>query len=302
MLDYSQLKTLLAIDETGSFEAAARLLRVSSFAVSQRIKQLEKSLGVRLVERGPTRTSEVGKVLCNHTREVSALESGLLERHRLECLNTADGAPVLKLALNDESLSGWFVKVLQERLAIQDPALFDISLACPRCSNDLMLSGDVLAAISDRKNPINGFRSYSLFNSVYHAVATPDFVDVHFANGVTIEAISRAPCLRYCKNDALASSWLAQEFPGPVGLPYYNFPSSYGAVRICLEGHAWTMAPSEAVQEHLATGALIEILPDTPLNRPLYWHVAGAVTETLAQFTKSIRGVALENHGALYPP
>ena len=100
MLDYAQLSALRAINEEGSFEGAARALRISSFAVSQRVRQLERSLGVVLVERGPTRPSAIGKILCRHTSEVADLEHTLIEKHRIACSSRGeDCAPVFRIAL-----------------------------------------------------------------------------------------------------------------------------------------------------------------------------------------------------------
>lgn len=47
-----QVKSLLAVIDTGSFAAASKALGVSQPAVSQHIRKLEESLGVALIERG----------------------------------------------------------------------------------------------------------------------------------------------------------------------------------------------------------------------------------------------------------
>ncbi|WP_374354719.1 LysR family transcriptional regulator [Chitinimonas sp.] len=54
MNDYSELQSIhffVAIAEAGSFSAAAKLLDFSTAALSQRLKQLESRLGVRLLDR-----------------------------------------------------------------------------------------------------------------------------------------------------------------------------------------------------------------------------------------------------------
>ncbi|WP_172670811.1 LysR family transcriptional regulator [Labrenzia sp. DG1229] len=145
MLDYSQIRALLALEEEGTFEGAARSLRVTAFAITQRIKLLEKSLGVRLVERKPTRTSDAGKVLCEHAREVLALETEVLSQHNLAVVERKSDPQVLKIALNDESLSGWFGRVLKDQPKRDNGFRFDVTLTnCDR-STDLMQSGDVVA-------------------------------------------------------------------------------------------------------------------------------------------------------------
>lgn len=50
-----QLRTFLAVVETGSVSTAARLLRLTQPAVSQQLRQLERTLGVRLLDRAAGR-------------------------------------------------------------------------------------------------------------------------------------------------------------------------------------------------------------------------------------------------------
>lgn len=52
-MDIAQLRDFIAVIDSGSFTRAASLLFVSQPAVSQRMRQLESELGVRLVQRGP---------------------------------------------------------------------------------------------------------------------------------------------------------------------------------------------------------------------------------------------------------
>lgn len=75
------MRTLLAVDEAGSFEGAARALGMSSFAISNRVKILEKTLNVVLIERAPTRTTGAGKILGEHMRKVSRLDILALKTH-----------------------------------------------------------------------------------------------------------------------------------------------------------------------------------------------------------------------------
>ena len=50
MLDYASLAAVAAVVREGSFERAARVLNVTTSAVSQRVKQLEERLGSVLCE------------------------------------------------------------------------------------------------------------------------------------------------------------------------------------------------------------------------------------------------------------
>src|SRR5690349_5214432 len=51
-----QLRTFLTVVELGSVSAAARALGLTQPAASQQLRELERSLGVRLLERAKGRT------------------------------------------------------------------------------------------------------------------------------------------------------------------------------------------------------------------------------------------------------
>lgn len=53
-LDLRQLRHFLAVVHTGSFSMAAENLRLTQPALSKSIRSMEQSLGVRLLDRGPT--------------------------------------------------------------------------------------------------------------------------------------------------------------------------------------------------------------------------------------------------------
>jgi DNA-binding transcriptional LysR family regulator len=57
MLDLDSVATFMAIAATGSFTGAARQLRLSKSVVSERLQELERSLGTKLVQRTTRRVS-----------------------------------------------------------------------------------------------------------------------------------------------------------------------------------------------------------------------------------------------------
>lgn len=62
MLDPRRLATLQAVIRSGSFAAAAQELGYTPAAVSQHIGELERAVGLRLLERRPVRATEAGLV------------------------------------------------------------------------------------------------------------------------------------------------------------------------------------------------------------------------------------------------
>jgi DNA-binding transcriptional LysR family regulator len=73
-VEFHQLRCFLAVVEEGGFNRATTRLHISQPALSYQIKQLEQELGTTLFHRRPggVSTSEPGRVLAQHAREVLA--------------------------------------------------------------------------------------------------------------------------------------------------------------------------------------------------------------------------------------
>lgn len=292
MLDYSQLGALLAVVETGTYEGAARELNVSSFAVKQRIKTLEGKLGVKLIEPSPTRPSHIGRVLCDHTRQVRDLENKVIEEHRQDGLQASgeDGDPqVLRIAVCEETFAEWFADVLGDLERIDPSPTIDVRPSPKSEIVGLMRSGDVVAAMSHHSQDIYGFKTYPLGEITYHAVASPDYIAEHFPYGVTTEALATAKCYRFCGNDDLAYEWVDQMIGKPTKLRIVRYPSSDGSLKACKIGHVWAMHPYYRIKDALESGELVEFNPDVTIKRALFWHVTGSMADTLKPMSFTIR-------------
>jgi len=76
-----QLKTFVAIAESGSFHAAAEKMSITQSAVSMQMKNLEETLQLELFERSvrPPRLSNTGLLLLEQAREIVRLYDKILE-------------------------------------------------------------------------------------------------------------------------------------------------------------------------------------------------------------------------------
>ena len=81
-----QLRTLLSVIETGSFSAAALELDGAQSAVSYAVAELERDLGVRLLERGRfgVRPTAVGERVAAHARVMLSLVEAVKQEAALE--------------------------------------------------------------------------------------------------------------------------------------------------------------------------------------------------------------------------
>ena len=80
-MQLNQLKTFVAIAETGSFHAAAERMAITQSAVSMQMKSLERALHLELFERSvrPPRLSNTGLLLLDQAREIVRLTDKLLD-------------------------------------------------------------------------------------------------------------------------------------------------------------------------------------------------------------------------------
>ena len=77
VFETAQLRTLVAIVETGSFTKAAAKVNLTQPAVSLHIKRLEDQLMRKIFERDGRRVilTQAGEILCSFARKILALHS-----------------------------------------------------------------------------------------------------------------------------------------------------------------------------------------------------------------------------------
>ena len=286
MLDPAQLAALAAVHRRGSFELAAADLHVTPSAVSQRIKSLEEQTGTLLVRRGaPCQATETGLRLIRHHDEVA-----LLERALARDLGLAAGPATLRIAVNADSLATWVIPAL----AATEGLLFDLVIDDQDVSQDWLRRGEVVAAITAHPGPLQGCDTVPLGALRYRATAAPAYLRRWFPQGVTAEAMGKAPTLTFSDKDRLQTRWAAARVKGlsrPL-LPTHRMASSQAFVDACLAGLGWGMNPEPLVAAHLASGALVELIPENPLDVALYWQFTRLASPALGNLTDAIRRAA----------
>lgn len=293
MIDGTLLATVAAVVREGSFERAARALHLTPSAVSQRIRLIEERVGTVLIVRGqPCTPTEAGTRLCRHAQTVALLEDEL--RRDLPALPPEAGAarPVtLRIAINADSLATWFIPAMQD-FCDTGLALLDVALDDQDQTRDWLSRGQVLAAVTSSAKPVQGCRSRKLGALRYGATASPAFVRRWFADGVTAQSLARAPSLVFDRNDRLQERWVRRVTRKDVPLPAHRLPSSQAFIDAALAGIGWGMNPLALVQPHLDAGRLVELLPQHPLDVPLYWQSARLPLPALERLGRSVADAA----------
>ncbi|WP_025840695.1 LysR family transcriptional regulator ArgP [Asaia platycodi] len=294
MFDYSALSAVAAVIREGSFEGAARVLRITSSAVSQRVRSFEDRLGALLIVRGyPCKATALGQLLSAHVEQVRLLEADIHKTSGLP-LSANEGKIALRLAVNIDSLATWLPKVMTQ-YALERGICIDLQVEDVAMTADLFRSGDVMAAVTTRTDLLQGCKAVYLGSMHYAACARPDFVVRYFPDGFTPEAIDAAPCICLEAQDSLQKQWLElMERPELSPMTHY-VPSSRGVLDFTLSGLGWGLQPVTLAAPHLASGDLVEIDPGRRLQVPLYWILPRLKSAILDELTAHLKKQCAEH-------
>ncbi|MDO8905624.1 LysR family transcriptional regulator ArgP [Hydrogenophaga sp.] len=293
MLDYPSLYALAAVLREGSFERAARTLHVTPSAISQRIRLLEERAGCALVIRGqPCEATETGRQLCQHVDRVLLLEHEL-QSNVPSLLRDEQLWINVPIAVNADSLATWFAKAMPQ-MVVHGPVLLQLSVDDEGHTTEWLRSGSVLAAVTATEQPAVGCSSQPLGAMRYVAAASPSFVARHFPNGVDLEGLRTAPSLRFNAKDELQQRWIIRLCGHQVEPPRHALPSPQGFVAAAMAGMGWAMHPLALIADQLRSGQMVELVPNTPLDVPLYWQHTRAASTLLDSLTKTVVKAASE--------
>ncbi|KND59589.1 Transcriptional regulator, LysR family [Candidatus Burkholderia verschuerenii] len=272
MLDYALLDALLAVVRTGSFERAARALNVTPSAVSQRVKLLEERVGSLLVKRGqPCEATSSGALLCRHTERVQLLEAELGGRMPTLSGTPSESRAKLRLAVNDDSMSTWFIDAAAE-FCIERGLLFDLVVDDQDHTAQRIREGDVQGAVTTQAEAVSGWRVSKLGRMRYRAVCSPEYFARYFGDGLTRDALRRAPCVNFNEKDELQKRFLRRVTRADIDPPAHVVPHGEGFLRACTSGLAWGMCPQRLIARQLASGELVDVSPNVRLDVDLYWQ------------------------------
>jgi DNA-binding transcriptional LysR family regulator len=202
MTDSADLRFLLAIQDNGSLVATARALDLTPSAVSQRLQQLEKKLGTRLVDRTARslRFTQEGMLLCERGAELIRQLDALSED-----LHTRRGGLVGTLKVNAPLGFG------RRYVA---PVIADFQQQHPDVDIELALSDTPLTEAADRFDVVVHIGALQVSNLVGYAIApnarfvcaSPALVK-RFGVPETPDDLAALPCIVLRENKEDVSLW-----------------------------------------------------------------------------------------------
>ncbi|GAU66970.1 LysR family transcriptional regulator [Streptomyces sp. NBRC 110611] len=293
-LPYDQVRTLLAVVDEGTFDAAAAALHVTPSAVSQRVKMLEQRTGrVLLMRTKPVRPTESGQVVLRFARQLAALERDTRQELGIAA---GTGPARLPIAVNSDSLATWFLPALTR--VPQSPAVcFELYREDEAHTAALLREGQVMAAVTSSAEPVAGCTVRPLGLARYLPVASRPFVERHLSAGPLERCLPDAPVIVFDRRDELQDRFvrsLAPDRPG-AGRIRHHMPTSEGFCDAVAAGLGWGLVTEPQAAPLLRSGALTELAPGRQVDVPLYWQQWKLDVPALAVVAKAIAAAAAES-------
>ncbi|NYV75827.1 LysR family transcriptional regulator ArgP [Streptomyces sp. UH6] len=297
-LPHDQVRTLLAVVDEGTFDAAAAALHVTPSAVSQRIKTLEQRTGRVLLSRTkPVRPTESGQVVVRFARQLAALEQDAAAE-----LGLADAAAPARvpIAVNADSLATWFLPALT-RVPQDPPVCFELRREDEAHTSTLLREGQVMAAVTSSAEPVTGCTVRPLGLARYLPVASPGFVERHLSGGPPERLLPEAPVIAFDRRDELQDRFVRSLMPGAAGArPLRHLvPTSEGFCDAVTAGLGWGLVPEPHAEPLLRAGRLRELTPGRRVDVPLHWQQWKLDVPALALVAQAVLATAAE---ALHHP
>ncbi len=276
MLDTDQLRSFLAIVDSGSFTRAAERVHKTQSAVSMHIRRLEERLGCALfVKHGRgTRLTTEGESLIEFARRIVQIEAGAFAALSRKGLRGA-----ARLGIPDDYAESFLAEILA-RFYRRHP-LVEVSVVC-EASTELsaqVFAGALELALVTDHAALHGFELLREEPLVWVA---SDRFRVEDDAPIPL-ALGSATCLwRRATEDALATT--------PRATRGLFFSKNYSAIgSVVRAGLAVTTLPASMVGEGLRVLGRSEGLPDLPVSRMGLIHAPGRASEEAKALAEAIR-------------
>jgi DNA-binding transcriptional LysR family regulator len=258
-MNLARLEVFVAVCDAGSFTLAAERLAIAKSAASQQVATFERELGVQLLHRS-TRSltlTEAGDSLLQEGRALLAQARELAERTRG---TSAQLSGVLRIT-SAQGTAGWVAPLIAEYLR-RHPQMQVEYLATDRLA-DLAAEGiDLSLRTTGRRD--SALRAVTLAEFEVLCAASPAYLREHgepqrLADLATHVWIAFTP---------LPSPWVLRTADGRQSVRLarrVSTASTAGGRALALAGAGIFASPSFALEDDLAAGCLVRVLPKLKL-------------------------------------
>ena len=197
----------------------------------------------------------------------------------------------IRIAVNADSISTWFSKVVA-RAGAELEVLFDIVPDDQEYTAEYLRKGEALAAVTADAVPVHGFRIVNIGTLDYVPAATPEFIKIHFPDGINPKALDESPSILFDRKDSISYQWIKTTFNSSAKLTPHYVPSFSGYLQACLDGVGWGLVPEIAARPYLKSGTLVELQPGTNVKVPLHWQYSVNAGQTMRALSMIVMDVA----------
>lgn len=281
-LDWTDLRIFLHVCEAGSMTGAAARCHLTLAAVSARIRSLEESSGIVLLDRqarGVTPTA-AGEVLAAHARVVF----GQLQQLERDLLHRGGGtAPRLVLLANSAALA----RPLADALAAPEHGSLLVRESASEATVQALLSGAADVGIVSDAVATRGLVAVDLGPDPLMAVVPATHPLARRAR-VRFDEVLGEPWITWGEQSALSTHLqLRAVASGHRIQPRITYPRLDGVLRLVARGLGVTILPEALLAAHRGGGPIAHLALEDPWanRRLLACHVAGddPAREQLAQ-------------------
>ena len=284
MLDTDQLRSFLAIVDSGSFTRAAERVHKTQSAVSMHIRRLEEQLGCALfVKQGRgARLTDEGERLIEFARRIVQVEAGAMAALSRKGLRGA-----VRLGIPDDYAESFLAEILS-RFNRRHP-LVEVSVVCEA---SIELAAQVAAGALElalvtagalEPGRLAGFHGFELLREEPLVWAAAERFRTEEGSPIPLALASGTCVWRRAAEDALAAA--------PRATRGLFFSKNFTAIgSIVRAGLAATILPVSMVGPGLRVLGRTEGLPELPLTRMGLIHAPGRPTEEASALAEAIRG------------
>lgn len=272
MLTIHQLKVFVTIAEHGSLRAAAEELVVSQPAVSSTLAALERTVGVRLVDRvgRGVQLNEAGDTLARYAGVIL----GMLDEAVAATRFAAEPGPVpVRVGVTTTAADYLLMPLLAQVRARHPGTSFAVDVGSLEQTWRLLSERRVDLAVSSRPPALSGFESVATADNEFVLVAAPGLVWPGTLGQTTWLVREDGTSIRAVSDELMTLLALDP--------PLMTIGSNAAIQRSAEAGLGVALLPAAAVRDALAARALSLIhTKGTPLKKP--WHVLARRDERLA--------------------
>lgn len=253
MITLKNLETFVWVVRLGGFGHTAKRLNTTQSAVSQRIAQLESTIGTPLIDRQPRRTvpTPKGRELLSYAEQMLRLQSEML--HRVGTSDTLRGH--IRLGVAETIAHTQLVDLVQRMQAIYPSVVVDIEVDISANLRDSLLRGDLDMIIPSMPILAPNVRNHDYVRYPMAWVAGPG---LSLPDGpITLRDIARFPVITYPKAthpyQGIRDMFLRA---GIADFRLHGNTSLSAISRLCVGGIGVSVIPPAIIGPELESGQL----------------------------------------------